>query len=103
MIITDIATSSRNKPTPNMEPKKGDILKLKEFNALPSPVTARMCGGGEYWIESLCVQTGFMRLDVSGQIDHSEFSMVKILIDSDGVEHEPDDFWIDELSQEPAK
>lgn len=95
MIITDYSTTSRNNPVPNIGRQSGDLLKMKEFNALPSPVTARMMGGGEHWIESLCVQTGCMRLDVSGQIDLSEFVMVKTLIDADGNEHNPDDFWLD--------
>lgn len=73
----------------------GDLLNGAKFNALPSPVTARMCGGGEWWIETLDVQTGAMRLDVCGQIDLSHFSEVMELIDIDGGKHDPDDFWLD--------
>jgi len=75
--------------------QKGDILDMDRFNALPGPVTARLFGGGEYWIETLCVQTGCMRLDVCGQIDHSHFDEVHTLIDMDSNEHNPDDFWLD--------
>lgn len=71
-----------------------DMLDIKKFNSLPGPVTARIVGGGEYWIETLCVQTGLMRLDVSGQIDFNEFAMVAMLIDSNGIEHDPDDFYL---------
>ena len=75
--------------------KDGDILNGAKFNMLPSPVTARMYGGGEWWIETLDVQTGAMRLDVCGQIDLRHFSEVVELIDIDGGKHDPDDFWID--------
>ena len=73
----------------------GDLLNGVKFNALPGPVTARMCGGGEWWIETLDVQTGAMRLDVCGQIDLSHFSEVMILIDINGSTHDPEDFWLD--------
>jgi len=96
MIIVDSTTALRGKVLDSQLDKKGDILSIVKFNALPSPVTAKMFGGDEYWIETLCVQTGCMRLDVSGQIDLSEFSMVKTLIDSDGNEHDPDEFWIED-------
>ena len=95
MIITDETTTQRGKPKDAQNVLTGDKLNLPKFNKLPSPVTARMIGGGEYWIETLDVQTGAMRLDVSGQIDHEDFVMVEILVDSGGVEHDPDDFWID--------
>lgn len=96
MIITDSTTTSRGKVLDSQVTKKGDILNIEKFNELPSPVTARLMGGDEYWIDTLCVQTGLMRLDISGQIDLSEFCMVKTLIDSDGNEHDPDDFWIED-------
>jgi len=96
MIITDFSTSSLDKPAHDIKIQEGDLLKIKEFNELPSPVTARIFGGGEYWIETLDVQTGCMRLDVSGQIDLSEFSMVKMLIDANGNEYDPDDFWVED-------
>ena len=94
MIITDASTSSRGKTKECQE--CGDILNIVKFNALPGPVTARLIGGDEYWIESLCVRTGLMRLDVCGQIDLSDFSLVAALIDIDGNEHNPDDFWIED-------
>ena len=73
----------------------GDILDGEKFNKLPSPVTARMCSGSEWWIETLDVQTGAMRLDVCGQIDLSHFSEVIELIDYNGYKHNPDDFWLE--------
>ena len=71
-------------------------MDIAKFNGLPSPVTAVLYGDSNgYWIESLCVQTGAMRVDVSGQIDHHDFAYVKELVDIDGGKYDPDDFWID--------
>ena len=94
-IICEVGTSKRSETPIDVGRKSGDLIDMAKFNALPSPVTARLCGGGEYWIETLCVQTGCMRLDVSGQIDLSHFAEVMVLIDIDGEEYEPDDFWFD--------
>ena len=95
MIITDERTTSRGMPLQHQNPQKGDKLHMRKFNALPGPVIARFFGGGEWLIETLCVQTGAMRVDVCGKIDFEDFSMVSMLIDADGDEHDPDDFWLD--------
>ena len=96
MIITDDSTTSRSIPEQTQERQPGDVINGKMFNSLSGPVTARMIGGGEYWIETLCIQTGCMRIDVCGKIDFTEFSMVLVLIDADGAEHDPDDFWLED-------
>ena len=72
-----------------------DIIDIDKFNALPGPVAARIDFGAEHWIETLCVQTGCMRLDVCGKIQLSHFDHVRKLIDADGNEHNPDIFYID--------
>lgn len=78
-----------------MPVQKNDILDIDKFNALPHPVTAILYGDTSgYWIETLCVQTGCMRLDVMGQIDLCHFDSVKQLVDIDGGKHDPDEFWI---------
>lgn len=94
MMILDYNTENRNKKLDKQVPQNGDKLNITKFNNLPSPVTAVLIGGGEYWIESLCVQTGLMRLDISGMIDREDFIMVKTLIDANGNKHNPDEFWI---------
>tara|TARA_R110000851_G_scaffold282016_1_gene435515 strand:+ start:62 stop:382 length:321 start_codon:yes stop_codon:yes gene_type:complete len=95
MLIHSYTTTSPKEPVPCNKPQKEDLLKLKEFNDLPSPVTARLLNGEEYWIEALDVRTGLMRLYVCGLIDCEGFTMVKTLIDSNGVEHDPDMFYND--------
>jgi len=95
MIITDRSTAQRGKSPDLMKCRDGDKLNIEKFNSLPSPVTARLRGLGDYWIESLCVQTGLMRVDVCGKTDNCEFIDAVLLIDADGNEHNPDDFWLE--------
>ena len=95
MIICDSSTISRVKPTHPLLHQLEDIIDLGKFNSLPSPVTARILSGAEYWIETLDVQTGLMKIDVCGQVDLTSFAEVLMLIDADGIEHNPDDFWMD--------
>lgn len=94
-IIMTPEEARENKERAALTIQEGDILNGSKFNSLPSPVTARMCGGGEWWIETLDIQTGCMRLDVCGAIDLSHFGMVMELIDYEGISHDPDDFWLD--------
>jgi hypothetical protein len=95
MIISEVRQNKKIK-----EPDKvmsNDLINIVKFNSLPPPVTARLiANGGDYWIESLCVQTGIMRLDVYGQIDIEDFIMCAELIDSNGVSHNPEDFYNEE-------
>ncbi len=100
MIITDESTWSRGKPAEPQEVLPGDKIDIVKFNALPGPVTARLCGGAEWWIETLCVQTALMRVDVCGQTDRHCFSEVMALIDADGIEHDPETFWTDYVESE---
>lgn len=86
----------KNKTDAVADIQKGDIINGVKFNALSSPVTAKIAGGGEWWIESLDVQTGLMRLDICGQIDLCHFCEVIELIDYNGNKYDPDDFWINE-------
>ena len=92
MIITETSTTSRERE----KSSHADLINMEKFNALPGLVIARLFSGDEWCIESLCVQSSVMRLDVCGQIDISAFSLVAVLIDGDGNEHNPDDFWIED-------
>lgn len=95
MIITDRTTTSRNKPKPDQSPQEGDLLNMQKINSLSGPLTARFLDGYEWTIESIDIQTGLMRIDVCGQIDLESFSMVRTIIDGEGIEHESDDFYLD--------
>jgi len=95
MHIIDGNTEGRKTDENLMQGVKGDIIDIAKFNSLPAPVTAVLFGGSKYWIDTLCVQTGCMSIDVCGMLDKSHFSDVKQLIDIDGGIHDPDDFWLD--------
>lgn len=73
----------------------GDELDINKFNALPGPVTAILFGGDEFWIETLDVSTGCMRLDVSGAIQLGHFDSVNKLRDINGNEFDADDFYLE--------
>lgn len=95
MLIMSPEEKKTNRDLAVQAVQEGDLLNGGRFNALPSPVTAKMCGGDEWWVESLDVQTGLMRLDVCGQIDLRHFGEVIMLTDINGVTYDPDSFWID--------
>lgn len=74
--------------------KRKDVLDIDKLNKLPQPLAVVMMGGCECVIDSICVGTGLMKLNISGMIDRAEFIMIRDLVDAYGVKHDPDDFWI---------
>ena len=79
-----------------------DILNLDKINSLPHPLCVKLIGlgGAVYDLETICVETCLARISVCGQIDLIEFCMFDKLIDADGFEHEPDEFYSDWEEQE---
>lgn len=75
--------------------KDSDLLDLEKLDSLPHPLVARILGGQEFEIQVVCVATGAMRIDVCGMHQCGQFSDVMALIDADGFEHDPDEFWSD--------
>ncbi len=72
-----------------------DKLKLDALNALPHPLLARFVGGDVWPVETIDVETGLMRIDVCGMLDRKHFAEVTMITDSDGGEHDADQFWHD--------
>lgn len=72
----------------------GDILDIKALNQLGTCV-AVLYGDFRVMVESICVQTGLCRFDVCGKIDLGQFSDIKTLIDFNGNEHDPDDYYLE--------
>ena len=71
-----------------------DALDAGMLNGLPQPLFVNVSGW--WWpVESIDVETGLMRIDVSGQLDLLHFVEAHVLRDADGVEHDPDNFWTD--------
>jgi len=74
--------------------KEGDTLSAIKINALGT-CTAVLIGGFTVGLETICVETGCCRFDVCGQIDLGTFADIRTIIDYDGNEHEPDDFYLE--------
>lgn len=73
-----------------------DLLKINSFNRLQHPLFCRFAGdSSDSLIETVCVQTGLMRIDVYGKIDHRHIGEVMEIVDGDGNRYDVDDFYID--------
>lgn len=73
-----------------------DKLNMQALNALPQPLIARFCGGDEWPVHDIDVETGLMRIDVCGRLQVKEFCDVTVLCDADCYDHDPDDFYLDD-------
>jgi hypothetical protein len=73
-----------------------DLLNMDLINALPQPLWVSKNGKDWWWpVHDICVQTGLVRIDVSGllQVDHiADWLYVR---DDAGVIHDPDGFYLD--------
>lgn len=72
-----------------------DQLKTDELNALEGPLIAVLAGGFSYPVHDIEPVIAHARLDVCGQLDIVSFATIMKLIDINGVEHDPEDFWHD--------
>ena len=74
--------------------KVGDMLNCEFINSLPHPLIG-VKGDSRYDIETICVQTGCVRFDVGGPIQHGELIDFDHVLDGDYGKHEIDDFYLD--------
>lgn len=72
-----------------------DKLKANDLNALDGPLTARFVGGYVWPIIDIEVENAVCRIDVCGMSEAKSFVEISALIDINGVEFDPDDFWHD--------
>lgn len=73
-----------------------DMLRIDHINSLPHPLYVRISSGDWWWpVETLCVQTCCMRLDVMGKIQLAHFGDVFEVRDEAGENHDPDTFYSD--------
>jgi hypothetical protein len=73
-----------------------DILRMDYINSLPQPFMATLIGNrGDWPVNDIDVETGLMRIDVMGKLDVLHISDVRHFTDMDGVEHDPDTFYVD--------
>lgn len=76
-----------------------DRLRMDYINSLPQPFVARLCGGSDWPIHDIDVETGLLRLDVCGKLEVRRLSDVMEITDIDGGKHDPDDWYCPEGEQ----
>jgi hypothetical protein len=73
-----------------------DLLRMDYINSLPQPFRARFCGGDVWPVESICVQTGLVRVDVCGKLQVMSFGDVMEITDESGRKHNLDDWYLED-------
>ena len=73
-----------------------DKLDMNAINSLEGPLQARFCGDTWIWpIYDIDVETGLMRIDVSGKTDIKHYSELAEIRDVSGATYDPDIFWLE--------
>lgn len=72
-----------------------DKLRLDYINSLPQPFIARFCGGDEWPVHDIDVETGLLRIDVVGKLQVMHIGDVTFFRDIEGVEHDSETFYSD--------
>lgn len=74
-----------------------DKLRLDYINSLPQPLIVRLVGDKEaLWpLEYIDVETGLLKFDVCGKIQHGHIGDVGSFVDGDGTIHDPETFYSD--------
>lgn len=70
-----------------------DLLRMDHINSLPQPFVAHFCGGSEWPVFDIDVETGLLRIDVCGLLEVTNIGNVMFFHDMDGVEHDADSFY----------
>lgn len=70
-----------------------DLLRMDHINSLPQPFVAHFCGGSEWPVFDIDVETGLLRIDVCGLLEVTNIGNVMFFRDMDGVEHDADSFY----------
>lgn len=73
-----------------------DLLREGYINSLPQPFIGIKLGRETGWpVETICVETGLMHIDVCGKLDCCHISDFKIFVDASGIQHDPETFYVD--------
>ena len=70
-----------------------DLLRMDHINSLPQHFVAHFCGGSEWPVFDIDVETGLRRIDVCGLLEVTSIGNVMFFRDMDGVEHDADSFY----------
>lgn len=84
-----------------------DLLNMAFINSLPQPLYMQEWGdSGDDWlwpVTLICVETGFMQIDVCGIPQSKHISDVKRFKDEAGNWHPVDDFYLEDVQPVPAR
>lgn len=72
-----------------------DLLRMEYINSLPQPFIAKFCGGDEWPVYDIDVETGLLRIDVVGKIQIMHIGEVMSFTDEGGDVHDVDTFYCD--------
>ena len=70
-----------------------DLLRMDYINSLPQPFFAKLCGGWEWEIHDIDVETGLLRINVSGLLQPIHFGEIIEITDIDGGKHDPESWY----------
>lgn len=73
----------------------GDLLNIELINSIPGPLMAMTYDGWEWEVIDIDVESGLVRINVSGMPDVKDIVEFKQFTDADGVIHDPDTFYSD--------
>ena len=79
-----------------------DLLRMEYINSLPQPFIARFCGGSEWPVYDIDVETGLLRIDICGKLDIKHIGDVRHFTDIDGAVHDADDFYVESEAAHPT-
>lgn len=85
---------------PKFTPGPEDLLDMAYINSLPQPFMGRMLGGSKWPVYDLDVQTGLVRIDVSGLLQVTHIAEFTMFSDAFGVEHSAEGFYADALPED---
>lgn len=72
-----------------------DLLRMDYINSLPQPFIAKFCGGDEWPIYDIDVETGLLRIDVVGKLQCCHIGEVVHFTDEGGGVHDAETFYCD--------
>lgn len=78
------------------------VLRMDYINSLPQPLVATLLGGYEWPVFDIDVETGCMRIDVTGMLEMTFISEVRYFTDASGAQHAPETFYSDHITEEKA-
>ena len=68
-------------------------LRLDFINSLPQPLVAVLLNGSQWEVNDIDVETGLLRIIVSGMLQVMHISEIDSFLDAEGITHSTDSFY----------